>query len=91
MYHKISKAAFELRRELYGILLNRVALGLIPTDDLIPKTWHGRNQHSIFQTPIASTDVYKGSFFPYTIRDWNVLPDSLISSAEVVEDCVAKV
>ena len=43
-----------------------------------------------FQTPIASTDVYKGSFFLQTIRDWNALPDSLISSAEDAEDCVAK-
>ena len=25
-----------------------------------------------------------------TIRDWNALPDSLISSSEDVEDCVAK-
>ena len=33
---------------------------------------------------------YKGSFFPQTIRDWNALPDSLLSSAEVAEDCVAK-
>ena len=32
-----------------------------------------------FQTPIANTDVYKGSFFPQTNRDWNALPDSLIS------------
>ena len=31
-----------------------------------------------FQTPIANTDVYKGSFFPQTIRDWNALP-SLIA------------
>ena len=31
-----------------------------------------------FQTPIASTDVYKGSLFPQTIRDWNTLTDSLI-------------
>ena len=38
-----------------------------------------------FQTPIANTDVYKGSFFPQTIRDWN----SLVSSAEDAEDCVA--
>ena len=37
-----------------------------------------------------NTDVYKGSFFPQTIRDWNALPDSLISSAENAEDCVAK-
>ena len=43
-----------------------------------------------FQTPIANTDVYKGSFFPQTIRDWNTLPDSLISSAEDADDCVAK-
>ena len=32
----------------------------IPTDDLIPKTRHGRNQHSLaFQIPSASKDVYK--------------------------------
>ena len=63
----------------------------VPTDDLIPKTRRCRNQHSMaFQTPIANTDVYKGSFFPQTIRDWNDLPDSLISSAEDAEDCVAK-
>ena len=43
-----------------------------------------------FQTPIANTDIYKDSFFPQTIRDWNALPDSLISSAEDAEDCVAK-
>ena len=64
-----------------------------PTDDIIPKTRRDRNQHSkAFQTPIANTDVYKCGFFPQTIRDWNVLPDSLIdiSSAEVAEDCVAK-
>ena len=37
----------------------------VPTDDLIPKTRRCRNQHSMaFQTPIADTDVYKGSFFP---------------------------
>ena len=63
----------------------------VPTDDLIPKTRRCRNQHSMaFQTPIANTDVYKGSFFPQTIRNWNALPDSLISSAEDSEDCVAK-
>ena len=63
----------------------------VPTDDLIPKTRHCRNQHFMaFQTPIVNTDVYKGSFFPQTIRGWNALPDSLISSAEDAEDCVAK-
>ena len=58
--------------------------------NLIPKTRRARNQHSMaFQTPIANTAVYKGSFFPQTIRNWNALPDSLTSSAEDVEDCVA--
>ena len=52
----------------------------VPIDDLIPKTRRCRNQHSMaFQTPIANTDVYKGSFFPQTIRNWNALPDSLMS------------
>ena len=64
----------------------------VPTDGLIPKTRRCRNQHSMaFQTPIANTDVYQGSFFPQTIRDWNAIPDSLISSAEDAEDCVALV
>ena len=63
----------------------------VQTDDLIPKTRRCRSQHSIaFQTPIANRAVYKGSFFPQIIRDWNALPDSLISSAEDAEDCVAK-
>ena len=44
----------------------------------------------VFQIPTASKDAYKKSFFPQTIRDWNVLPDSLISSAELSDDCVSK-
>ena len=35
----------------------------IPTDDLIPKTRRGRNQHSLaYQIPSASKDVFKYSF-----------------------------
>ena len=59
--------------------------GRIPTDDLIPKNRRCRNQH-----PLASKEAYKSSFFPQTIRDWNDLPDSLISSAEMSDDCVSK-
>ena len=63
----------------------------IPTDDLIPKVRRCRNHHSMaFQIPSASKDTYKNSFFPRTIRDWNDLPDSLISSAELSDDCVSK-
>ena len=63
----------------------------IPTDDLIPLVRHCRNDHSMaYQVPIANTGIYKCSFFPQTIRDWNALTDSLISSAEGAEDSVAK-
>ena len=63
----------------------------IPTDDFIPKNRRCRNQRSLaFQIPSASKEAYKSSFFPQTIRDWNDLPDSLISSAEMSDDCVSK-
>ena len=63
----------------------------IPTDDLIPLVRCCRNDHSMaYQVPIANTDIYKCSFFLQTIRYWNALPDSLISSAEGAEDGVAK-
>ena len=42
------------------------------------------------QIPSASKDVYKYSFFPQTIRDWNDLPESLISSSELSDDSVSK-
>ena len=72
------------RRKDNRLILLYKGKASVPTDDLIPKTRHCRNQHSMaFQTPIANTDVYKGSFLPQTIRDWNVLPDSLISSAKM--------
>ena len=63
----------------------------IPTDALIPKNRRCRNQNSmVFQIPSASKDAYKKSPFPQTIRDCNVLHDSLISSAELSDDCVSK-
>ena len=63
----------------------------IPTDDLIPKTRRGRNQHSLaFQIPSASKYVYKYSSFPQTIRDWNDLPESLFISSELSDDSVSK-
>ena len=56
----------------------------IHTDDLIPKTRLGRNQHSLaFQIPSASKDVYKYSFFLMTIRDWYDLSESMISFSEL--------
>ena len=50
-----------------------------------------RNQHSMaHQISYASKDAYKKSSSPQTIRDWNYLPDSLISAAELSDNCVSK-
>ena len=63
----------------------------IPTSDLVPTNRHTSNHHSLaFQAPLAGTDIYKSSFFPQTIRDWNSLTDSLISASECTEDPVTK-
>ena len=87
------------RRDSRQILLYKGLKGAacIPTDDLIPLPQppppirRSRNHHSLtFQTPATRTDIYKGSFFPQTIRDWNVLPDSIITSAERAKDGVAR-
>ena len=63
----------------------------IPSVDLIPNTMRGRNQHSLaFQISSASKDVYKYIFFSQTLRDWNDLPESMISSSELSDDSVSK-
>ena len=83
----------KLRRDSRLILLYKGLKGKasIPTDDFIPLARRCRNDHSMaYQVPIANTDIYNRSFSPQTIRDWNALPDSLISSAEGAEDGVAK-
>ena len=49
----------------------------------ISTLWH-------FRLPLPIQMFIKVVFFPQTIRDWNALPDSLISSAEDAEDCVFK-
>ena len=49
------------------------------------------NQHSMaYQISYAGKVVYKKSFSPQTIRDWNYLPDSLISAAGLSDNCVSK-
>ena len=81
------------RRDSRLILLYKGMKGeaSIPYDDLIPLARRCRNDHSMaYQVPIANTNIFKCSFFPQTIRDWNAFPDSLISSAEGAEGGVAK-
>ena len=58
-------------------------------DLILPREKLSPGEYTVLY-PIANTDIYKCSFFPQTFRDWNALPDSLISSAEGTEDGVAK-
>ena len=63
----------------------------ISVDDLKTPLRHARNHHSEpFQVPYARTNAYRHSFFPETIRDWNALPASTVSSAECSEDCISR-
>ena len=63
----------------------------IPTNDLVPPIRRTRNHHSLaFQIPMVATDIYKSSFFPQTIRDLNLLTDSLISASECAVDSVTE-
>ena len=81
------------RRDSRLILLYNCLKGAagIPTDDLIPPIRSCRNHHSLaFQIHTARIDIYRGSFFPQTIRDWNALPNAVISSAEGAKDKIAK-
>ena len=58
---------------------------------LSPTNRRSKIHHSLtLQTPTARTNIFKGSFFPQTLRDWNVLSDSIIFSDEGTEDGVAR-
>ena len=84
------------RRDSRLILLYKGLKGKasIPTDDLIPLARRCRNPvilwHIRFPLLTLIFMSHDCSFFPQTTRDWNALPDSLISSAEGAEDGVAK-
>ena len=39
------------------------------------------NNSKAFQRPRAKKDCYKNSFFPRTISEWNLLPETLINSS----------
>ena len=54
-------------------------LGIVEISTL----WH-------FRLPLLMQMFIKVASSPQTIRDWNALPDSLISSAQEAEGCVAK-
>ncbi|PIK41515.1 putative RNA-directed DNA polymerase from mobile element jockey-like [Apostichopus japonicus] len=74
----------ERRRQSRIILFAKGIYGQaqIPIDCLRKPLRRSRNMHDMhFCQLYASTNCYKYSFFPNTIRDWNSLPSDLISSS----------
>ena len=90
IFGQLKRESFKNRRKDSRLILLYKGLNVkarIPTDELIPKNRRCTNQHSLaFQIPSASKEAYKSSF----IRDWNDLPDSVISSAEMSDNHVSK-
>ena len=71
--------------------LYKIQRGLVETDsDDInrPSDQRTRGQQRLYQ-PIAtvSVSVYKNSFFPRTIQEWNTLPTSVTDAATLEEFC----
>ena len=47
--------------------------------DIVPACYISRSDHHLkYQLPIQSTDAYKYSFYPRSIRIWNKLPLSAV-------------
>ena len=77
------KPLAERRREHRLSLLYKIIDGLvaIPADTHLHfNTRNTRISNSkSLKLPICTTDTFKHSFFPATIRDWNLLPDDIVN------------
>ena len=68
---------------LHKIITDKVA---VPPDLLQHNERKQRHQNILaFRHIYANTNVYKNSFFPRSITDWNPLPNSIISQ-QTAED-----
>ena len=77
------KPLAERRREHRISLLYKIINGLvaIPADTHLhfnTRNTQISNSKSL-KLPICTTDTFKQSFFPATIRDWNLLPDDIVN------------
>ena len=67
--------------------LYKIQRGLVETDtgDIVrPNDKRTRGQQRLYQ-PTATVSVYKNSFFPRTIREWNLLPINITDAATLEE------
>ena len=72
-------------RETIDIIEIQRGLVETDTDDIIrPSDKRTRGQQRLYQ-PAATVSVYKYSFFPRTIQEWNTLPTS-VTDANTLEE-----
>ena len=69
-------------------LMYKITHGLIDIDSREYLIQHSesrtRGSHQFkFRVPYANKDVFKFSFFPNTIADWNCLPEAIVSSTSL--------
>ena len=74
------------RREHRLILLYKITNGLIeiPTEKFISYSKYTRNSNTKKINIIrSSTEVFKNSYFPKSVKDWNNLTESCVNSPSV--------
>lgn len=81
----------EIRRKIQRLkflfLLKNNLLALTPEPYVTPMAARRtRHRHADSLTPYnARTNIFKYSFFPRTITDWNNLPQSLLNSTDSID------
>ena len=74
------------RREVDRLCLFKKGLdnnAILPLDELLKPTRKTRHMHNRHYTKIyARTNIFKFSFVPRTIRDWNNLPHNVVEIAD---------
>ena len=89
MIKDLGWATLETRRRQSRLtLMYKLTHGLIDIDTRKYLIQHSesrtRGSHQFkFRVPYANKDVFKFSFFPKTIADWNCLPEAIVSSSSL--------
>ena len=89
MIKDLGWASLETRRRQSRLaLMYKLTHGLIDIDsreELIQRSdSRTRGSHQFkFRVPYANKDVFKFSFFPKTIADWDCLPEAIVSSTSL--------
>ena len=85
MLHKLTWPTLESRRNHFKIIMMfKIINNMVHIQPDVPITYarrtNTRGHHLKMQQPATRTDVYLHSFFPSTVKLWNLLPSNLIDS-----------